>query len=61
MGNQVVFNAETVETVETALNNTGLIGLSNTSEVKTMSSLEIAELTGKRHDHVMVDIERILS
>jgi len=26
----------------------------------TMSSLEIAELTGKRHDNVMADIERIL-
>lgn len=26
------------------VNNTGLIGLSNTSEVKTMSSLEIADL-----------------
>ena len=58
MGNQIVFNAETAET---ALNNTGLIGFSNTSEVKTMSSLEIAELTGKRHDNVMADIERMLS
>lgn len=45
MGNQIVFNAETDETAETALNNTGLIGLSNNNEVKTMSSLEIAELT----------------
>ena len=58
MGNQIVFNAETAET---ALNNTGLIGLSNNSEVETMSSLEIAELTGKRHDNVMVDIEKMLS
>ena len=56
MGNQIVFNAETAET---ALNNTGLIGLSNNSEVKTMSSLEIAELTGKRHDNVMVDIVKM--
>ena len=53
MGNQVVFNAKTAET---ALNNTGLIGLSNTSDVKTMSSLEIAELTGKDHRNVMRDI-----
>jgi phage regulator Rha-like protein len=28
--------------------------------VKTMSSLEIAELTGKRHDNVLSDIQRIL-
>lgn len=29
-------------------------------KVATMSSLEIAELTGKRHDNVMADIRRIL-
>ena len=29
--------------------------------VKTMSSLEIAELTGKRHDNVMADIRKMLS
>ena len=31
------------------------------SNVLTMSSLEIAELTGKRHDNVMVDIEKMLN
>ena len=31
------------------------------SNVLTMSSLEIAELTGKRHDNVMSDIEKMLS
>ena len=28
--------------------------------VTSMSSLEIAELTGKRHDHVMNDIRKML-
>jgi len=31
------------------------------SNVLTMSSLEIAELTGKRHDNVTADIEKMLS
>lgn len=30
------------------------------NEIKTMSSLEIAELTGKRHDNVMEDIRKML-
>ena len=30
------------------------------NNVLTMSSLEIAELTGKRHDNVMADIEKML-
>ena len=32
----------------------------NATAVKTMSSLEIAELTGKRHDHIMTDIRKML-
>lgn len=32
-----------------------------TQSIKTMSSREIAELCGKRHDHVMTDIRKMLS
>ncbi|KJZ81611.1 hypothetical protein AP064_05815 [Candidatus Liberibacter solanacearum] len=34
--------------------------LENTNNVKTMSSREIAEITGKRHDNVLADIGKIL-
>ena len=30
------------------------------AEVRTMTSREIAELTGQRHDHVMADIRKML-
>ena len=31
------------------------------NEVRTMTSREIAELTGKRHDNVLADIRKMLS
>ena len=36
------------------------MNITKVNEIKTMSSLEIAELTGKRHDNVMVDIRKML-
>lgn len=36
------------------------MSLFNSNETATMSSLEIAELTGKRHDHVMADVRKAL-
>lgn len=38
---------------------TAIIGLPTSSVVQTMSSKEIADLTGKRHDHVLADIRNM--
>lgn len=37
------------------------MNLTRFDEVITMSSKEIAKLTGKRHDHVMIDIEKLIA
>lgn len=38
---------------------TAIIGLPTSSVIQTMSSKEIADLTGKRHDHVLADIRNM--
>lgn len=36
------------------------MNITKVNEIKTMSSLEIAELTGKRHDNIVQDIRKML-